>query len=141
LDISFPKPAELDSSSSMLLKYNVDTVGGKLCVPATISSSFVGGQMVRTIRGTLINPQLRRPEMAFDLAFDKKVDGVVVDELVITESQTDIALTEEFEGNKLALELEAFLDVAAGGKPDSRLVDLEGAIRIAHILDNVRTRG
>lgn len=116
-DQSFP--LKVDSSTFVVGRMESD-VGP---VNFLLSSSFLLGEQVRTVRLLLANRENpNQPRYAARLDFDMKRDDKIVDILQLTDIPRKKNLGEELlQGNKIHLQLAAFMEAIKGCGVDNRL--------------------
>jgi len=113
-------------------------------VPIGIHSSYIMPEQVRRIAGIFGNTPVASsegkdaPMAGFSIDFDvRSENGGTKDILKTTDIRSGETVTQEFAGNKITLELEAFLHVARGGEADSRLTTFEEVLRLVKFADAV----
>ncbi|MCI0564008.1 MAG: Gfo/Idh/MocA family oxidoreductase [Nitrososphaera sp.] len=132
IDASFP---ERPNSSTFVLE-TIRTDRG--LIPVSVHSSFIMNEQVRRVSGRLVD-QNNRPKYAFLIEFDVKgKGGKTVDMFHLRELGVRTEEAIEFSGDKIDLELSAFLDVVEGKPASSRLTNLQNALHAVEFSDAVR---
>lgn len=127
-DPSFPQ--SVNASSNILMKMQVFDVwkNQNSIIPVTVRSSYVGAKQVRMVEGVLgysiktgVGPV---PVYAFYIDFDMAGEDV----LTLTRLYGDRSEEFRFKGNKILLELQAFLSYVNNKETDPRLTGLDDAV-------------
>lgn len=115
-------------------------------VPVSLRSSFINPIQVRRVGGVLAHrdtPYI--PVFTFEFNFDRKREGKIVDELILTTLEGNRVEVKTYTSDKLLEQTDAFLKVMRGEAADSRLTgydDAHAAVAFTHaVTESNRLQG